>query len=261
MSLNAPSPPDPVATANAQEELNKDTAKYQAEINNVNQINPYGTLTYAQTGTNPDGTPTYQATTALNAPEQQLFNTDVATQNTMASDANQLAKNLGPALTNAPNLGNDALVNTMMGWQNKYMQPIFNQQQSNLNSQLAAQGIAQGSDAYDNAQNLYSRNVNNAYESSMAADEGQAYNQAAESYQLPIGTLATLLGSSQQGSVAANNVQTNQEQIQPADEEHLVQQDYQSQLQNYENTMNGIFSIPLRASGRLGKGRLPGHRV
>lgn len=114
MSLDAPSPPDPTTTAAAQEKLNKDTAVYQAEVNNVNQTTPYGSLSYTQTGTNPDGTPIFSATTALNAPEQNLFNTGIATQTTMSNAANKLATSLGPALTSAPNIGNEALVQKMM---------------------------------------------------------------------------------------------------------------------------------------------------
>lgn len=244
MSLEQPTPPDPYTTANAQEGLNKQTAIYQAEMNNVNQTTPYGSLTYAQSGTNPDGTPIYTSTQSLNPAEQQLFNTDVGTQNTMATDASKLAGNLGNSLTSAPNLGNAALTDQMMKWQQQYMQPIFNQQQSNLNSQLAAQGITQGSDAYDNAQNLQARNVDNAYEGAMAADEGQAYDQAAESYQLPIQTLGTLLGEAQPGNISQNITQTPQEQIQPANLENLVEQNYQQQNQQYANTMSGLFSIP-----------------
>ena len=243
MSLSAPSPPDPYATAAAQEQVNQKAATQQAEINDVNQVTPYGTLNYTQTGTNADGTPSYTATESLSPAEQGLFNTTVGTQQGAATAAGNLITNLGPTLSSAPNLGNDALTNTMMGWQSKYMQPIFNQQQSNLNSQLAAQGITQGSQAYDNAQNLQSRNVNNAYESAMAADQGQAYNQAAESYQLPIQTLATLLGEGQPANVNSSLTQTPQESIQPANLESLVQQNYQSQLGNYQNQMNDIASL------------------
>lgn len=243
MSLEQPTSPDPQATANAQEGLNKQSAIYQAEMNDVNQTTPYGSLTYSQTGTNPDGTPIYSSSQTLNPAEQQLFNTDVGTQNTMATDASKLAGNLGNSLTSAPNLGNSALTNQMMDWQQQYMQPIFNQQQSNLNSQLAAQGITQGSDAYNNAQNLQSRNVNNAYESAMANDEGQAYNQSAESYQIPIQTLGTLLGESQPGSISQNLTQTPQEQIQPANYESLAEQQYAQQNAIYANTMSGIFGI------------------
>ena len=250
MSFSAPSPPDPYATANAQEQLNKQSAIYQAETNNVNQTTPYGSLTYTQTGTNPDGTPIFSATTAYTPTVQNLFNTDVGTQTQMAKDASKLAKNIGPMLSQAPNLGNDALVNEMMGWQNKYMQPIFDQQQTALNSQLANEGITQGSDAYNNAQNLFSRNVNNAYEGAMAQDEAQAYNQALTSYEAPIQTLGTLLGEAQPtGTVNSSLINTPQENIQPADLQSLVMQNYQSQLQNYQNTMSGLFSIPAAVLG------------
>jgi hypothetical protein len=249
MSLSAPSPPNPQATAAAQEQVNQQAATQQAEINDVNQVTPYGDLTYQQTGTSSDGTPQFTATTQLSPQEQDLFNTTVQTQQGAANSANNLIKNLGTELSSAPNLGNDDLINTMMGWQQKYMSPIFAQQQSNLNSQLAAQGITQGSDAYNNAQNLQARNVDNAYESALASDEGQAYNQAAESYQLPIQTLATLLGEGSPASANSGLVQTPQEQIQPANEEGLVQQDYQSELNNYGNTMSGLFSIPSAVLG------------
>lgn len=49
-SPQAPAAPDPVATAAAQTQQNKDTAYWNAVLNNVNQITPYGTLTYKQTG-------------------------------------------------------------------------------------------------------------------------------------------------------------------------------------------------------------------
>lgn len=257
MSLSAPSPPDPYATANAQEGMNKATAVYQAETNNVNQTNPYGSLNYSQSGTNPDGTPIFQANTTLNPAEQNLFNTSVSTQQGVGNAANTLIGNLGSSLSSAPNLGNDSLVNTMMGWQNKYMQPIFNQQQSNLNSQLAAQGIGQGSDAYNNAQNLQARNVDNAYEGALSQDVGQAYNQALGAYEAPIQTLGTLLGESQPGSVSQNLTQTPQEQIQPANLESLVEQNYQQQNANYENTMSGLFSIPAAALGGWAKMGFP----
>jgi hypothetical protein len=243
MSLSAPTPPDPAATAAAQQKLNQQSAITTAETNMVNQQTPYGSLNYTQTGTNADGTPIFSAATTLSPAEQGLFNTTVGTQQGAATTAGNLIKNLGPELSNAPNLGNDSLVNTMMGWQQKYMQPIFDQQQSNLDSKLAAQGITAGSTAYDNAQNLQSRNVNNAYEGAMAQDEGQAFNQAAEAYQLPVQTLGTLLGEGQPASPTTGMANTPQETIQPANLEGLVQQNYQSSLGNYANTMGGIFGL------------------
>lgn len=45
-----PTPPDPQATASAQTSTNLATAQANAAMNNVNQITPYGNLTYSQTG-------------------------------------------------------------------------------------------------------------------------------------------------------------------------------------------------------------------
>ena len=49
-SPKPPAAPDPVATAAAQTQQNKDTAYWNAVLNNVNQVTPYGNLTYKQTG-------------------------------------------------------------------------------------------------------------------------------------------------------------------------------------------------------------------
>jgi hypothetical protein len=49
-SPKAPAAPDPAATAAAQTASNKETAYWNASLNNVNQITPYGNLTYKQTG-------------------------------------------------------------------------------------------------------------------------------------------------------------------------------------------------------------------
>lgn len=249
MSLSAPSPPNAQATAQAQQGLNTQAAIEQQQLNNVNQTTPYGSLSYTQTGTNADGVPIYSATTALNPAEQKLFDTSVGTQTQMAEDASKLATNLGSSLTSAPNLGNSALVNQMMGWQKDFMQPIFNNQNSNLNSQLANQGLAVGSGAYDNAQQQQAMNQNQAYESGLLQDQSTAYNQALQSYEAPIQTLGTLLGESQPGSVTSSLAQTPQGSVPPANLEGLVQQNYQSQLQNYQNNVNGMFSIPSAVLG------------
>jgi len=49
-SPKTPKAPDPKETAAAQTASNKETAYWNAVLNNVNQITPYGNLTYTQTG-------------------------------------------------------------------------------------------------------------------------------------------------------------------------------------------------------------------
>jgi hypothetical protein len=55
----APAAPDPVATAQAQGQYNKDAAITQANLNRIDQYTPQGSITYSQIGTNSDGTPKY----------------------------------------------------------------------------------------------------------------------------------------------------------------------------------------------------------
>jgi hypothetical protein len=69
-SPSAPAAPDPVATAQAQGTMNRETAITQFGLNAVNQRDPYGSLYYDQIGTWADGTPRFQATQTL-APEEQ----------------------------------------------------------------------------------------------------------------------------------------------------------------------------------------------
>ena len=260
MSMSAPAAPDPYATAAAQTQTNEATAKYQAEMNMVDQTNPYGSLTYQQTGTNADGSPQYSSTTSLNAPEQQLFNTAVSTQNKIGTTANNLIDNLGSSLSTAPNLDPSKLTNTMMNEFSNYEQPIWNQQQSNLNSQLASQGITQGSAAYDNAQNLQARNVGDATNQFLTMAEPTAFNQALAAYQAPIQTLGTLLGESQPGSVNSALTQTPQTNIQPANISGDIYQSYNDNLSNYQNTMQGIFGLGSAALGGLARIAIPSDR-
>lgn len=257
MSMSAPAPPDPYAVAAAQTQTNKDTAKYTAEMNMVDQTNPFGTTKYTQSGTNPDGSPKYSATTALNAPQQQLMDTMVNTQQGIGSAANKLIGNLGDSLSTAPNLNTDALTSKMMGWFNKYEKPIWDQQQSNLDSKLAAQGITQGSDAWNNAQNLQARNVGDATNSYLMQAEPTAYSQALSTYQAPIQTLGTLLGQSTPGNVNQNNAATPTTHMDPANISGDIYQSYQSKLGNYENTMNGLFSIPSALLGGWARMGMP----
>src|SRR3990167_7559239 len=57
MGKKSPSPPaapDPVKTAAAQTASNKETAYWNAVLNNVNQNTPYGSIAYTQNDVSPD---------------------------------------------------------------------------------------------------------------------------------------------------------------------------------------------------------------
>lgn len=80
----APEAPDPVATAQAQAEANKDAAITQAGLNRIDQYTPQGSLTYQQIGSWEDGTPRYAQTQAYSPEQQALYD-----------QQNQVAQGLG----------------------------------------------------------------------------------------------------------------------------------------------------------------------
>lgn len=71
----APPAPDPVATARAQTDMNKESAVAQANLNRIDQYTPQGNLTYQTTGTNADGTPRYRQDVTYSPAEQAKYDT------------------------------------------------------------------------------------------------------------------------------------------------------------------------------------------
>lgn len=178
---SAPAAPNPQATAAAQEQVNTQTAIQNAELNRVDTTTPYGDLTYTKTGTNPDGTPIYSSNVSLSPQEQQLYNLDTQGQIGLAGIANgmqgQVANSYNqpldygglPQVTSQVNGGQsyqaaqqqaqDAAYNE----QTQYLNPQWQQSQSQLNSQLANQGITMGSNAYNTAHQNENLAQNQAY--------------------------------------------------------------------------------------------------
>lgn len=70
MGKSAPSPPDPVKTAQAQGQANVETARVQGSLNNMNQYTPYGSVEYTQIA--PDRWAQY---VNLSPAELQAYNT------------------------------------------------------------------------------------------------------------------------------------------------------------------------------------------
>lgn len=76
---SAPPAPNYTAAAQATASGNLDAARQATAANRVNQVTPYGNLTYAITGSDPYGNPTWTATQSLSPDQQQLYNMDIAT--------------------------------------------------------------------------------------------------------------------------------------------------------------------------------------
>jgi len=72
---SAPAAPDYSGAARETAAGNVDAARVATAANRINQVTPYGSLTYTQSGEDKYGNPTYTATQALSADQQRLLDT------------------------------------------------------------------------------------------------------------------------------------------------------------------------------------------
>lgn len=158
-SASAPPAPDYAAAAKETAAGNLAAAQTAAAANRVNQITPYGNLTYRESGTDTQGNPMWTATTSLSPEQQQLYNQQIQTslglgglqnqglgyvQNMLSKpfDTSQLAQT---GINPGENYS-DAIM--------RQLQPQIKQDREALDAQLANQGIMPGSQAYENAMRM-----------------------------------------------------------------------------------------------------------
>lgn len=96
MSMSPPSVPtvpDASTVAAAQYGYNTQSADRSQAGSSTNQYNPYGSLTYSQTGTGPGGVPMWSANMQLTPQEQAVFDASQRTRGTAATQAGQVLGN------------------------------------------------------------------------------------------------------------------------------------------------------------------------
>jgi hypothetical protein len=93
--VSQPTPPDPYATAAAQNAQNQSASQYNSVSNNVNEINPYGTVSYKAIEQVPIYTngqisgyaPRYQRSTVLSPDQQKLLGLETQSKYNMGTTA------------------------------------------------------------------------------------------------------------------------------------------------------------------------------
>jgi hypothetical protein len=161
----APAPPDYAAAARETAAGNLAAAQTATAANRVNQITPYGNLTYSESGTDSRGNPIWTATQTLSPQQQQLLDY----QNQASIGLGRLAgKGLGYVenmlntpfdTTKLPSTG----FNPSQSYQDAYMQrlaPQLEMGRDQLQQQLANKGIDIGSKAYENAMRMQQQREN-----------------------------------------------------------------------------------------------------
>lgn len=279
---SAPAAPDPTTTAQAQTASNQATALYNFGLNNPNTTTPLGSLAFTTDTSNPNEPATTEDIT-LSPIEQQLFNLNnqnVLQQGTNASTAQQNVTNqlatpynvtgAAPAPLSATNQQQDLqnAQNALYQSQTQYLDPQFSQEQSQLQAQLANQGIPIGSAAYTTAMNNFANQKQQAYQSAMdsATSGGAAYqaqlsqtglaNQAQQAqlytqqYQEPLNLYSSLVSGTQATLPQFSGVNTSS--AAPTNVLGAYQNAYQGQLNAYNAQVGSANSQLSGATGLLG---------
>lgn len=196
-----PQPPNPVQVAQAQTGTNVATAAAQAELNNVNRVGPGGSTTFNETGGYTDPTtgqwvPQYTENTQLSPLGNELLGAQGNLANSFlpmiegeGANVQPLNINQGPnaATVNAgPQALDPTVAQAVYNEQAGFLAPTYQQQQTNLNDQLAQQGIPIGSQAYSNAQTQLANTQNQGYTAAANNATAQGANIAGQNFGLAL---------------------------------------------------------------------------
>lgn len=177
----SPEAPNPYTTADAQTKMNQATAAFNKSLNLNNYNNPFGSQMSRFVGEDQYGAPIYQTEISANPQLQGLLNQQLGGISQNQGNLNTLSgylSNIGAqsqgiasqygALANQLNQGQAADAQRQgqeaaYQAQAQYLDPQFSQQAESLSAKLAAQGLAPGSQAYNNAMLNFQNEKQRAY--------------------------------------------------------------------------------------------------
>lgn len=257
-----PKVPDPLVTANKQQDLNTKAGTASQVGSMTNQVNPYGSMTYMQSGTSPDGTPLYTSTVNLSPENQRLLQTLQGTQATagqqgfnLLQGANYGASQPGDVIGNSTS----GLVKDAMAKQVAYLQPTMDYDIDRMDTRLRNQGFAPGQPGYDQAMDGLRLNQGKQIQGFLSNIEPQMFDQSVRSYMLP-----AQLSGSLSGFGAPKDptwTQTPQLNIGPADLTGATASANQANMEAYKAEsaknnamMSGLFGIPTSIIGGMATG-------
>jgi hypothetical protein len=158
-------------------------AQAATQANRINQNTPYSTLNYTQ-GVDANGNPTWTANQSLAQPLQQSLQN---IQSQLAqSTANPFDASQYQAQTSQGYTGMEGL-DRATGLINQRLQPQIDQSNERLQAQLANQGIAPGTEAYNRAMTQQGQKINDLLNQAQLAGfqiQNQMQGQSAQQQQL-----------------------------------------------------------------------------
>lgn len=253
----APTPPDPKETSAASTSTNVGTAIANANLGNVNQVTPDGSLKYDQTGTykwtdpytgKSYDIPRYTATQTLSESGQAIKNEGDAASLNLATLAKNQSGRLDDLLSKPVDLSNEATEARLMELGMKRLQPELDKRRQSYETDLINRGIRPGSGNYDSAQNNMMQGENDAFNQLLLNGRGQSVQEALAARNQPINEITALMSGSQVSQ--PNFVNTNMPTIPTTDTAGLINANYDQKMNAYQqkmaqsqNLFGGLFGL------------------
>lgn len=239
--------PNPVTTAAAQTASNQQTAITQQELNQTNQVNQNGTSTYAQTGVNADGTPQFTQTTALSAPNQQIFSTGQASEQNLADAAKSLTGQAAAQLS-TPFSVDQGIADKIDSIGKTQLDPQWAAATTAEDAKLANEGVTPGSEAYNNDMVSFNAAKNSAYNQLYLQGDAQAESESLANQNQNINEISALMSGSQVATPTFSS--TPQTSVAGTDVAGITQNSYLDANQQAQQsvaannaTMGGLFGL------------------
>jgi len=243
----------PESTAAAQTAANKEASYYNAQLANMDQHTPYGSLYYHNVGSIDN--PKWSSTITLSPEQQRLYNTNTASDNYLADLGSQQLSRIGQSVSTPysyeglPSLDSTAAQDAIMS----RLDPAFQRDEEALRTRLINQGIGQGSQAYNTEMGNFGQRMNDAR--TQAILSGQQYNLAARNQGIneyntirnaPLNEYNAMVS----GSQVTNPTFTSggNQGINPTDIAGITQNYNNAKQASSNNTMSSLFGL----GGQLG---------
>lgn len=245
--VSKPKAPDPYETAQAQGQMNQNTAVTQQLLNMVDQQGPQGSISYTQNGTTtvmgadgkPITVPKFTQTTTLTPTGQATYDAGANAQLALAQTAENQMGSIRDMLSNPFEYTNRDAEN----WAYDLASPRILQQQAQnettMRNQLVNAGIRPGTQAWESEMRRLSNANTDQLNQLALTGRQQGFNEAMATRNQPINEIMALLTGSQVSNPSYGA--TPQTQVGGVDYMGAVNNAYNAQMQSYGGIMGGLF--------------------
>lgn len=217
---NPPDPPNPASISAAANKTAENQAGFNLESwlsSLINQEGPWGSLSYNQTGTTPEGNPIMTAKTQYAPGIQSLFDQLVGNKGTAGQQSGALLEGRNYGAQNPEDVvGNlsEGITGGIMDQWKSFHDPFFATAKDRLHTQLSNRGLVPGQPAYDSAMRELETNQGLTINNLIGQTGTKAYELASGLYKMPA-ELAMLLGNFGAPAPAGQDFTTHLPQLQP----------------------------------------------